>query len=764
MRRPAPHLLPAILLAISLATAACTDRNPAGLPDVPNPTLPPAAVAMLTCTASVSDGTLACRAPDAAVPSGVSAAIIGGQGTYVQLTSTGAGYDSTASTFRIDVTLQNLTAQALGTANGVTPSADGVRVFFSSGPVATSGAGPVEVANADGEGFFTAAAQKYFQYDGILAPGDTTPAKEWRFSVPSSVLTFSFGVYVAAPVAAEEGWLSLHPVAPTIFDVGGSLPMEATLRNLAGHELDDQPVTWTTSDPSIVTVDSLGVVTGVAVGSATVTASSAGRTASVRVVVDGPGGVVVSVVNELQIFPRSVQANGVDTVLFWADYNVPPGSPHNIEVVLRHANGAERTCRGSIGYCPMTFAEGTLGGAWRLERVLVANRFITYAELLAAGAAAHVYVQSAVEDQAAPTLDSLSLITAAVTALDSVRINVTATDAGVGVERAEAFVSSPGNPPLRWVNRRSSELGNGSKILVFANLVPSYYNGGTFTLDSVRVQDYNAKRRSLTTAELTARGYPTQFTVSGTDPDTVPPTITAFSFNPDTIVGNGADPVSVTLSASEPTNASGVWFLDMEFEKVSDATQLRRCLLNGTTRVFERTMTCSRTFTAADVGAWRVRYIRAIDWMNNARELNTQQLQDAGYPTSLTVTGTTPDAAAPTITAFSFSPATVAGNGVDSVTITLSASEPAAESGLWFMDVGFEKVSDVTQTRRCLRDDPGAQDALTLTCTQAFAAGDVGAWRVRYVRAIDVMYNSRVLRTADLQSAGYPTDLTVTAP
>ena len=45
-----------------------------------------------------------------------------------------------------------------------------------------------------------------------------------------------------------------------------------------------------------------------------------------------------------------------------------------------------------------------------------------------------------------------------------------------------------------------------------------------------------------------------------------------------------------------------------------------------------------------------------------------------------------------------------------------------------------------------------------------FDAADAGTWRVRYVRAVDVKFLQRVLYTADLQAAGYPTELVVTAP
>jgi Bacterial Ig-like domain (group 2) len=764
MRRDIPHLSIAALGVVLLALGACTDRNPAGAGTAPAPE-PPAAMAMLTCTASVTDGTLACGPQTRVTAPGVSAAIIGGQDQHVRLASTGASYDGT-STFRIDVTLENLTNQALGTTDGTTPAPEGVRVFISSGPVATGGTGPVEVANADGEAFFTAAAQKYFQYDGILPTSDTTAAREWRFTVPPSVSTFTFGVYVAAPIRAERGFLLMQPIAPSV-GVGGTIQLTGQLVDLEGLTTEWPRVAWSSSNPAVATVDSLGMVTGVAPGSATITAVLPRDTGSVRVVVYGPGGTTVKSILVLGVEKGSIVANGADSLQFFSVSTFASGVSSTWEVHLRNAAGGERVCRALGGgpYCSFALPEGSLGGTWRIERMLSGNRTMTHAELVAAGVQAHVYVRSPNEDRTAPTLDSLALAPA--TVADSgtlVQLTVVSTDPLLGPDRAEAWVSSPGNPQMAWDHRRSSSAGN-TRTFVFEERVPGYFHAGTFTLDSVRVRDNNGNRRTLNTAALAARGWPTQFTVTGgTTPDTVPPTITGFGFSPDTVVGNGADPVTVTFSASEPAGASGVWFMDMEFEKVSDPTQLRRCLVNGTTRVSERTMTCSRTFDAADVGAWRVRYIRAIDFMNNARELNTAQLTAAGYATSLVVTGTTPDATPPVITAFSFSPQTVVGNGADSVTVSLSSSEPAGESGLWYMDVVFEKVSDTTQRRRCELYDPSRPYAHTLTCRQAFAAADAGEWRVRYVRAIDVMYNSRVLFTAALQEAGYPIGLTVTSP
>ena len=108
----------------------------------------------------------------------------------------------------MDVTVENLTGQALGTWDGATPSRRRPR-FLRRGP--TSAKGTVDVANATGEAFFIAPGQKYFQYDGILAPGDTSAAKEWRFSLPNTVTSFGFSVYVAAPVRARRGGSACGP-------------------------------------------------------------------------------------------------------------------------------------------------------------------------------------------------------------------------------------------------------------------------------------------------------------------------------------------------------------------------------------------------------------------------------------------------------------------------------------------------------------------------------------------------------------------------
>jgi len=85
-------------------------------------------------------------------------------------------------------------------------------------------------------------------------------------------------VTVVSPVAT----ISISPAAPTIRE-GATLQLAATARDASGAVLTGRTVTWSTSNAGKVAVSSTGVVTGVADGSATITATSEGKSASTTV-------------------------------------------------------------------------------------------------------------------------------------------------------------------------------------------------------------------------------------------------------------------------------------------------------------------------------------------------------------------------------------------------------------------------------------------------------------------------------------------------
>ena len=191
-----PRALRVLAAALPLLAAACS-------PDAA--TAPKDAelrLAALQCTVTVADGSTQCTSPSAAPAASASWMIIGGQNRYVRLTGTSGGYDPATTLYIGNVTVTNLLTQPMGTPDGTTVT--GVRVFFHTPPVATSGAGTIQILNADGTGSFTGSNQPYYLYNQIIPAGGTSAEKAWIFSVPATVLTFSFQVYVDTRLPDES--------------------------------------------------------------------------------------------------------------------------------------------------------------------------------------------------------------------------------------------------------------------------------------------------------------------------------------------------------------------------------------------------------------------------------------------------------------------------------------------------------------------------------------------------------------------------------
>lgn len=263
-------------------------------------------LAQMVCTARVDTKSIACESARPQAP-GRPELIVGGQNLYVKLTSSNVVVVP-GGNFSFDVTVQNLIPQPLGTTDGTTPHANGVRVFFHSGPTNTTAGAPggmVSVSNPDGTGTFTGTNQPYFQYsgtalgpDGILSQNETSNTRNWVISRSGGVNTFVFTVYVAAEVQYPDGWISLYPVAAptdrtpglrsdTLWMDEPALQLVDTIRGPAGNTGGKYAgtTTWSSSNTGVVTVSSSGLVTQVAPGTATVTATSGPRTGAVNFVV-----------------------------------------------------------------------------------------------------------------------------------------------------------------------------------------------------------------------------------------------------------------------------------------------------------------------------------------------------------------------------------------------------------------------------------------------------------------------------------------------
>ena len=119
----------------------------------------------------------------------------------------------------------------------------------------------------------------------VNASGLVTAVDNGSATITATARTASGSASVT--VAQEVSEAEVLPAAGTV-SVGDTLRLSADASDANGHAVQDASFGWETSDAAVATVDDSGLVRGVAVGSATITASSAEAQAEARITVDNP--------------------------------------------------------------------------------------------------------------------------------------------------------------------------------------------------------------------------------------------------------------------------------------------------------------------------------------------------------------------------------------------------------------------------------------------------------------------------------------------
>ncbi len=102
----------------------------------------------------------------------------------------------------------------------------------------------------------------------------------------ATISVASGGVSASTPATVQQVATSIEVLPASVsVAVGASVSLTATPRDANGHPIGGMTVTWISSNPGAAMVDGAGLVSGIAPGSATVTAASGSlsRTASVTV-------------------------------------------------------------------------------------------------------------------------------------------------------------------------------------------------------------------------------------------------------------------------------------------------------------------------------------------------------------------------------------------------------------------------------------------------------------------------------------------------
>ncbi|HEX6039875.1 Ig-like domain-containing protein, partial [Longimicrobium sp.] len=266
----------AALAAVLCSALAACDAGPTATDPSPLAPSAPVEMARVQCNVTVATGDMQCG--DALSTGSARGLVVGNQGLRVRLAASNHTYDAQAETFSIDVTVQNLIGQALGTTDGSTMDSKGVMVFFQTEPFPTSGdmGGVVELAGNVHRDFLMQADQAYFQYNEVIQPNAVSAPVTWAMDLPAAVGSFGFTVYVMAAVQHPDGWVDLSVPQDTLLE-GASTQVNAVVRNVYGDSVGGA-VSWASSDLAVATIDNAGSLSALAPGWATVTATAGSRT------------------------------------------------------------------------------------------------------------------------------------------------------------------------------------------------------------------------------------------------------------------------------------------------------------------------------------------------------------------------------------------------------------------------------------------------------------------------------------------------------
>ena len=215
----------------------------------------------------------------------------------------------------------------------------------------------------------------------------------------------------------------------------------------------------------------------------------------------------------------------------------------------------------------------------------------------------------------------------------TVTVNFTMTDDISGATRIDVGFSNPSQTNIQWGSISGlapATTQRGSLDVTF----PQFSEAGTWTVQAI-LWDATGNSRSLSTAVLSAKGFPTTLTVTSGVQDVTPPQLTAFDFTPKTISTNGVATVTVNFTMTD--DISGATRIDVGFSNPSQ-TITQWGSISGLAPATTQRGSLDVTFPQfSEAGTWTV---QAILWdaAGNSRSLSTADLSAKGFLTTLTIT------------------------------------------------------------------------------------------------------------------------------
>src|SRR5207245_10297640 len=156
---------------------------------------------------------------------------------------------------------------------------------------------------------------------------------------------------VMSPLAPVSS-VSLAPSSATCV-VGGTVQLQATLTDSGGNVLTGRTITWSSDNGSVATVSGAGLVTAAGTGSANITATSEGQSASASIAVSNVP------VASVTVAPATVALQSGQTAQLTAPPKDPNGNPLSGRVVTWSSNNTSVATVNGTGLVTAGAASGS---------------------------------------------------------------------------------------------------------------------------------------------------------------------------------------------------------------------------------------------------------------------------------------------------------------------------------------------------------------------------------------------------------------------
>jgi hypothetical protein len=314
--------------------------------------------------------------------------------------------------------------------------------------------------------------------------------------------------------------------------------------------------------------------------------------------------------------------------------------------------------------------------------------------------------------------------------------------------------------------------------------VPRFSRAGNWTLQEFDVADAAGNHRQIGLAELRSLGFPTQFTVQGTE-DRNPPDIVSAFISPSTVGTTFSNqPITITVHLQDdlagignPTGQFGYSVSQISFLSPSRKqhaatyfTAIQRAAGDSNDGIYSNTLWLPRF---SETGTWSLDSLILMDTAGNERQISLAEALDRGLPAEFTVQGTG-DTTPPQIRALDFSPRRiVTDESSQSIAVRVRLTDDL--SGMSNSVPGY---SSWGSAYAMVQSPSKGQSASVTFNTWNRAAGnnldgvysstmtlprfsETGVWTLTVLYLVDAAGNYTNLDLAGLRQLGFPTQFAV---